>query len=631
MTDQDLTGSSQPIHFKAETQQLLNILIHSLYTEREVFLRELISNASDALTRMNFEMLTNRDILDPQAELAIWIKADSENHTLTIRDTGIGMTAEELADNLGTIAHSGARAFLEASQKDPANAKLSEIIGQFGVGFYSAFMVAETITVNSRSALPGSEAASWVSNGSDTFTISPFQKAERGTEVIIKLKDDAFEFASESRLREIIKKHSDFIPFPIYLGEKNELANQQTALWRKIPRQVSEEEYHQFYKQFTLDIDKPVAYAHMAIDAPVQMYAVLFIPASPERGLLSIRRQDGLKLYARKVLIQEYCADLLPESLRFVQGVVDSEDLPLNVSRESVQSTRIMAQLKKLIVSKVFETLSTLANTKPEEYEKFWKNFSRVMKEGAATDAENQESYLPLLRYPTLTDPQKLGSLDDYVTTMKPDQKKIYYIVGDDIRSVVKSPHLEIFRKSGLDVILMTDPIDSFILLRLAKYKEFELANVAVESVDIPESPSQAETPQPSEIKPDSQPLVARIKAVLADKVADVRVSERLVESPARLVDPTGTANPEFQRVYRMINREYQIPPKILEINPSHPIFSRLITIPDNSDLSRLIIEQVFEDALLIEGLHPDPASMIQRIQKLMESALQSPVIKSDD
>ncbi|HVP21197.1 MAG TPA: molecular chaperone HtpG, partial [Anaerolineaceae bacterium] len=449
MTDQDLSEFSQPVHFKAETQQLLNILIHSLYTEREVFLRELISNASDALTRMNFEMLTNRDVLDPQAELAIWITADAQNHNLTIRDTGIGMTAEELAENLGTIAHSGARAFLEASQKDAANGKLSEIIGQFGVGFYSAFMVAEKITVNSRSARPGAQASSWVSTGSDTFTIGPSTKTERGTEVLIQLKGDAYEFASDARLREIVKKHSDFIPYPIYVGEKNEQANQQTALWRKIPRQVAEKEYDEFYKQFTLDVDKPVAYAHMAVDAPVQMYAILFIPASPERGILSIRRQDGLKLYARKVLIQEYCLDLLPESLRFVQGVVDSEDLPLNVSRESVQSTRIMAQLKKLIVAKIFETLTNLARTKPEEYSKFWKNYTRVIKEGAATDAENQDSFLPLLRYPTLSDPQKLASLDDYVIAMKPDQKKIYYIVGDDNRSVIKSPHLEIFRKSG--------------------------------------------------------------------------------------------------------------------------------------------------------------------------------------
>jgi HSP90 family molecular chaperone len=621
MVDQDFSRPNQPIHFKAETQQLLNILIHSLYTEREVFLRELISNASDAITRINFEMLTNRDVLDPQAELAIWITADPENHTLTLRDTGIGMTAEELGENLGTIAHSGARAFLEASQKNDPNVKLSEIIGQFGVGFYSAFMVAETITVNSRSAHPGAEAASWVSDGSDTFTISTSQKQNRGTEVIIHLKEDAYEYAQETRLKEIIKKHSDYIPFPIYLGTQNEQINQQTALWRKLPREVSEEEYHEFYKQFTLDIDKPVAYAHMAVDAPVQMYAILFIPASPDRGMLSIRRQDGLKLYARKILIQEYCPELLPESLRFVQGIVDSEDLPLNVSRESVQSTRIIAQLKKLIVAKVFDTLSNLARTKLDEYTKFWKNFSRVIKEGAATDAENHDSYIPLLRYATLSDPSKLASLDEYIIGMKTGQKKIYYLVGEDSRSVINSPHLEIFRKAGLEVILMTEPIDSFVLLRLAKYKDFELANVAGESVDLPETSASPESASPDAAKVTAQPLVDQIKAVLADKVTDVRVSERLVESPARLVDPQGTSNPEFQRVYKMINKDYEIPPKILEINPAHPIFLHLAELPEGSELATTIIEQVFENALLIEGLHPDPASMIPRIQKLMQMA----------
>lgn len=620
MTDQEKFIPIQPVPFKAETRQLLNILIHSLYTEREVFLRELVSNASDALTRLNFEMLTNRDVVNSQTELAIWITADSTQHTLTIRDTGVGMTAQELSENLGTIAHSGARSFIEAaSQLKPGN-NLSDIIGQFGVGFYSAFMVAESITVISRSFLPDAQAACWESTGAETFTISPAEKTERGTEVIIHLKEDASEFSSESRLREIIKKHSDYIPFPIYLGEKNEQANQQTALWRKQPREVTEDEYNEFYKQFTLDFDKPLAYAHLAVDAPIQMYAVLFIPASSDRNMLFNRRQDGLKLYARKILIQEYCLDLLPESLRFVQGVVDSEDIPLNISRESVQSTLVMTQLKKLITTRIFETLTSLAKDKPENYKTFWKNYSRVLKEGAATDVENHDSLLPLLRYPSLSDPQKQISLDDYITAFKPGQTKIYYIIGEDNRSVINSPHLEIFRKSGLDVLLMTDPIDSFILIRLNKYKDYELANVAGEAVEIPEAVEKAETPEDQ--KADSSPLVALLKSVLADKVTDVRVSDRLVASPARLVDPQGIPNQEFQRVYRLLDREYQIPPKILEINPRHPIMQRLAVLPEDSELSRMIIEQIFEDALLIEGLHPDPASMILRIQKLMESAL---------
>jgi len=340
--------------------------------------------------------------------------------------------------------------------------------------------------------------------------------------------------------------------------------------------------------------------------------------------MLSSRRQDGLKLYARKILIQEYCHDLLPESLKFVQGVVDSEDIPLNVSRESVQSTRVMTQLKKLITAKIFETLTALAKDKPESYAAFWKSYSRQLKEGAATDAENYENFLPLLRFPSLSESQKHISLDDYIAAFKADQKKIYYIVGDDNRSIVNSPHLEIFRKSGLDVLLMTDPIDSFILIRLNKYKDFDLVNVAGEKVDIPSSEVDQIAESPTGEQPDSQPLVARLKSILADKVTDVRVSERLIESPARLVDPQGIPNPEFQRVYRLLDHEYQIPPKILEINPRHPLMQQLMKEPDGSELSKLIVEQIFEDALLIEGLHPDPASMIQRIQKLMESALNT-------
>ncbi len=622
MVEETSAATNRAFPFKAETRQLLNILVHSLYKEREVFLRELVSNASDALTRMNFVMLTNREVVDPEAELAIWITVDSDKRTLTIRDTGIGMTADEMAENLGTIAHSGARAFLDAAQQGDASANLSEIIGQFGVGFYSAFMVAESISVVSRSYLPDARPVRWESTGADTFTITPADKAERGSEVVVQLKEDASEFASDARLRDIIKKHSDFIPYPIYLGTKKEQVNQQTALWRKQPRQVKEEEYHEFYKQFTLDIDKPFAYAHMAVDAPVQMFAVLFIPSSPERNILSIRRQDGLKLYARKVLIQDYCTDLLPESLRFVQGVVDSEDLPLNISRESIQSTRVMAQLKKLITARVFDTLSGLAKDRPEEYEKFWKKFGRVIKEGAATDAENHDSLVSLLRFTSLSDPHRLISLEDYVENLKPEQKKIYYLIGDDERSIVNSPHLEIFRKAGLNVLFMTDPLDAFVLMRLPKFKDFELATIASEAVDIPQAQAAAGPEKSEEPAPDAQPLVARIKAFLGEKVTDVRVSDRLVESPARLVDPQGMPNPEFHRVYRLLDHEYQIPPKILEINPRHPILKRLSALPEDSEIGKLVIEQIYENALLIEGLHPDPASMILRIQKLMESAL---------
>ena len=624
MNSSESIQMNQPISFKAETRQLLNILIHSLYTEREVFLRELISNASDALTRLNFEMLTNNEILDPGAELAIWIKADPEKKQLSIRDTGIGMNPEELNENLGTIAHSGAKAFLDAVKSASGDIKLSEIIGQFGVGFYSAFMVAESITVVSRSYERESAAARWISDGGETYQLEPAEKEDRGTEIIIQLKDDAEEFTQEYRIKEIIKKHSNYIPFPIYLGENSEQVNQQTAIWREQPRQVEEKDYQAFFQQFTLSTEDPLARVHLAVDAPVQLYAILFVPASPERSIFGLRKQDGLQLYARKVLIQEYCNDLLPEYFRYVQGVVDSEDLPLNVSRESVQSNRIMTQLKKVITGKLIDTLKTLGKDKPEDYEKFWKVYGRSVKEGIASDPEFTDDLTSLVRFHSVNQSQKWLSLEDYVLAMKPDQKKIYYILGDDERSTLHSPHLEAFRQHDYDVILMTDPLDPFMLLRLNKFQDFEFANVASDVPEPAEKPAEDEEKKAETLTPESvQSILDRFKTQLGDRLSDVKSTDRLVTSPARLVDPQGTLNPELQRVYRLLNKEYEVPQKVMEINPQHPIIQKLSGLPSDSPLNELIIEQVYEDALLIEGLHPDPASMIERIQKLMEKALE--------
>ena len=618
--------TAQPIPFKAETRQLLDILIHSLYTEREIFLRELISNASDALTRIDFEILTNRSVLDSSAELGIWITADTQENTLTIRDTGIGMTAEEMVQNLGTIAHSGAREFIHAFQesaKHPAEGRsLSDMIGQFGVGFYSVFMVAEWVRVTSRSHLPEAEAATWMCTGTDTFTVEVAEKADRGTVVTIKLKEDASEFAQDHRLRQIIRRHSDFIPFPIYLGEKAEQVNRQTAIWRQSPRQVEQKDYEEFYRQLTLEVDPPLVHAHMMVDAPAQMYAILYIPASQERGMFSLRREPGLKLYARKVLIQEYNRDLLPEYLEFVQGVVDSEDLPLNVSRESVQSNRIMAQLKKLVTSKVLDTLRKLAVDDPSKYNQFWAGYARYLKQGVAMEPEEPEGLYSLLRFHTTTHPGEWSSLDDYLQRMPPGQEQIYYIVGDDERSVLYSPHLDVVRRAGYEVLIMADPLDAFMLVRLTQYKEHKLANVADADLKLPETPGQE--PESEEApQVEMEALVRRIRQHLGDQVSDVRLTTRLTDSPARLVDPQGAPNPEMQRVMRLLNQEFETPKKVLELNPHHPILQRLNALPEPSPLAGLIIDQIYEDALLIEGLHPDPAGMIQRIQKLMEAALE--------
>jgi HSP90 family molecular chaperone len=616
------------IPFRAETRQLLDILIHSLYTEREVFLRELISNAADALTRMNFEMLTNRNVLDPEAELGIWITSNAEENTITLRDTGVGMTRDELVENLGTIAHSGARSFLKAVQE--TQAPVTDIIGQFGVGFYSAFMVAEWIRVTSRSFRPDTEATTWYSTGEDTFTLESAEKTDRGSEVKVKLKEDAKEFADEKRLREIIKRHSDFIPFPIYIGDEKQLVNQQTALWRQQPREVEAAKYDEFYRQFTLDFEKPLTHAHMVADAPVQLYALLFVPQTPERTMFSLRKEDGLKLYARKVLIQEYSRDLLPEYFRFIQGVVDSEDLQLNVSRESIQSNRVIAQLKRVLTNKIVDMLKKMTTEAPAEgetesnYAKFWKNYSRFIKEGIATDRDSLDNLTPLLRYHSLNHADKLVSLDEYVQELKPDQKKIYYILGDDDRSVSHSPHLDVFRHSGVDVLMMTDPLDSFVLITLNKYKEYDLANASIEKPEGVKDESAEAGENKEETLPEEtlHSLVDHFKNILGSRVADVRSTDRLIDSPARLVDKEGSMNQEVQRVYRMLQKDYDAPEKILEINPRHPILKKLSEQPEG-ELNKIIVEQIYEDALLIEGLHPDPAGMIARIQELMKAALK--------
>ena len=637
---------AEPIAFKAETRQLLDILIHSLYTEREIFLRELISNASDALTRMDFELLTNREVLDPDAELVIRLIPDKQKGTLTVQDNGIGMSADELVTNLGTIAQSGAREFIQAAQGGEGN--LNELIGQFGVGFYSAFMVAEWVRVVSRSHDLEAEAATWYCIGDDTFTVEPAEMDTRGTQVIVKLKEDALEFLEEARLREVVRKHSDFIPFPIYIGSgepdaddsvesdveegeerDNETAleeqqvNRQTAIWRQSPREVEEKDYNDFYQQLTLDFEPPLAHAHMIVDAPVQMYALLYLPSDPERGMFSLRREEGLKLYARKVLIQEYTRDLLPEYLGFVQGVVDSEDLPLNVSRESVQSNRVMAQLRRVVTNKVIDTLEKLAKDDAEKYAKFWEGYARFIKHGIATEMDKPEKLYPLLRFRTTKHPDEWSSLDDYVERIVEGQEKIYYIMGDDEHSVMYSPHLDVVRKYDYEVLILSDPIDAFMLVRLNEYKDRELSNVATANLALPEVAEGADGEESPELPEEGYgALIERFKDQLGERVTDVRMTDRLSDSPARLVDPEGALNQEMQRVYRLLERDFEVPKKVLELNPRHPILVGLNALPEEDERTGLVIEQIYEDALLIEGLHPDPASMIQRIQKLIEKAL---------
>jgi molecular chaperone HtpG len=619
MTNTD--HSPKQFTFKAETKQLLNILIHSLYKDREVFLRELLSNASDALNRLRFEMVTNRNVLDADAELKIHITTDKDSRTITIQDTGIGMTREEIIDHLGTIAQSGARKFLEAAKEQKMDA--SQMIGQFGVGFYSVFMVAEWVRVTSRSFAPEAEAVSWYATGDDNYQVSAGEMNERGTKIEIKLKEDVAEFAEEHRIKNIIHKHSDYIGFPIYIGESKDAVNKQTSLWRTSRQEVTEEQYKEFYRQTTLDFEEPLTHIHIATDAPVQLYALLYIPMKAERGIFALRKEDGLKLYSRNILIDEYNKDLLPEYLRFVQGVVDSEDLPLNVSRETVQSSGLMPKLKKVLTNQVVKELESIAQKDAEKYQSFWKEFGVYLKQGIAASPMDSENIHGLLRFKTNLNPETWSSLEEYAARMKEGQKEIYYIVGDDPKSVLRSPHLDYFHTQGTEVLLLTDPMDSFMLMGLRKYKDFELKNVAQADVDTTQKPK--DQPEAEKIPDaDFNTLIEQFKQILGERITDVRASARLSQSVARLADPDGALNPEMQRVYKYLGKEYEVPKKILELNPSHSILKKLLKLESGVDLQKAIIEQIYESALLVEGLHPDPSSIAPRVQQIIEAALEN-------
>jgi molecular chaperone HtpG len=614
-----ISSEPTPVPFRAEVKQLLNILAHSLYTDREIFLRELLSNASDALYRAQFEMLTNQEVRDPEAELAIHVDVDEEAKTITIADSGIGMTREELVENLGTIAQSGARALMERIEA----AQRSEIIGQFGVGFYSAFVVADEVTVISRSYRPDAEAAEWKSTGGETFTVGPAEQhpegTRRGTTVILKLKEDATEFAQSWRLRQIIKRHSDFVAWPIYVGE--ERANQQTALWRQAPRNVEAEKYDEFYKQLTFDYTEPLMHMHISTEAPVDLHAILFVPSKRERGLIERRIEGKIKLYSRKVLIQEEAKDLLPSYYRFVEGVVDSEDLPLNVSREMVQTSGgVIGRIKKTLAGRLTKELNELAEKDAEKYAKFWEEFGVFLKEGIAADMSARDELAALLRFHTTKD-DVLHSLADYKSRMIEGQDEIYYVLAGDLASARRSPHLEALAERGLEALLLHEMMDGFMLTGLREYDGHKLRNADDPELKLPGESSAAEAVVSDE---SFGRLVARVKEVLGERIKSARASELLRGSPARLLSAEDTPNREMERVQRILDRDYKVAPKILELNRSHTLIGDLAQMIDDRPADPLIaplVEQLYDSALLLEGLHPNPAEMVGRIQTIMEAA----------
>ena len=616
--------------FQAETQQLLNILIHSLYTEKEIFLRELISNASDALNRLQFEMLTNDAVQDAQAELEIHIEVDEEANTLTISDSGIGMNREEIVAGLGTIAKSGAKAFIEAMEEKPESA--ADIIGQFGVGFYSAFMVARQVDVVSRSYRPEDEAVKWSATGGTNYTLEAAEKDARGTSVTLHLKEDEKEFTREFRLKDIIRRHSDYVAFPIHVGDDEEPTNKQQAIWRRSPSEVEDEEYDSFYKMLTMDFAGARHHIHMRADVPMQFYALLYLPGSAEQNMFSPRKEPGLQLYARKVLIEDYNRDLLPEYLSFVQGVVDSEDLPLSVSRESIQATRVMAGLKKTVTRRVLSELKRMAKNDRDKYLGVFQEFGAYLKQGLVIESEDRSDLEPLLFFQTThdDDPSRYYSLDEVVERMPENQDDIYYIIADDYGSGSRSPHLDAFRQRGIEVLYFTHPVDAMLPMGLTEFKGHKLVSVdsaELDLDDVGQVDDDAPTPD-TPLESDSfAALKARVKARLGERVSDVRESKTLVGSPARLVSEDDSGNRYMYRINRLLDKDYQLPVKALELNPRHPLMhnlSGLINNAGDADLIDAVVKQVFETALLQDGIHPDPSSMAARLTLLMQAATGS-------
>ncbi|EFO79181.1 heat shock protein 90 [Oscillochloris trichoides DG-6] len=626
-TDQETVPAPEAMSFRAEVQQVLHILAHSLYTDREVFLRELISNASDAINRLQFEMLTNQDVLNPEAELAIWIEVDKEAKTITVRDTGTGLTRQEMIDHLGTIAQSSARAFVQQAKEQKANA--SEIIGQFGVGFYSVFMVADKVTVVSRSFQPDAEAAVWESTGGNSFTVGVAEHAERGTSITLHLKDDAAEFANDWKLEQIIKRHSDFVSFPIYMGERQ--VNQQKALWRRAPREVEAEQYKSLYQQMTMDYDEPLHKLHLSTDVPIDLHSILFVPAKRERGLIERRIEGKIKLYSRKVLIQEDAKDLLPSYFRFIEGVVDSEDLPLNVSREGVQSnvgantqSPVQQRIRKTLTGRMHRELNELADKEPEKFAAFWKEFGVFIKEGVATDYEQREELLKLLRFNSTTSGDDLITLADYKGRMIEGQKEIYYVMGGSLEAARTSPHLDPFTARGIEVLLFGDLMDGFMLSGLREFEGLKLRNV--DETDL-ELPGDVDAPEPRLNDAEFSTLAEQLAATLGEHIKEIRASKVLRDNPARLVSDDDGPGREMQRIQQMLGRETLNLPRILELNPAHPLIvslARRAAADPNDPILQAAAEQLYDNALLLEGLHQNPATMVPRILRLLEAAART-------
>jgi len=621
---------AESFQFQTEINQLLHLLIHSLYTKREIFLRELVSNAADALNKVQFEQLTRHDITAPDAELAIDIDSDEEARTLTLRDTGVGMTRAELIQNLGTIAHSGSRAFLKrladqkgegADQKGEGGAPNLDLIGQFGVGFYSVFMVADKVSVTSRSMLPEETAHTWISQGEGSFTIEPAEMEGRGTQITIHMKDDASEFMSKWRLEEIIKTYSNFVPFPIRV--QGQEANRRKAIWTMSRSEVTSEMYDEFYGHLAHSTKKPLAHLHIQADVPIQFNAIVYIPHEAPLWYSPNEQGHGLQLYVKRVFIQENCEELVPRYLRFLKGVVDVDDLPLNVSREVIQKSPLLAKIESNLTRKTLQLLTDMAEKEPEKYEAFWRDFGMFLKEGSREDHKNKDALAELIRFNSShhVDSKGQTSLARYVERMPAGQEEIYYFTGTNRDAIERSPHLELMKRKHYEVLYLTEPIDPLVIMSLGTYKEKKLRIIDDPSLKLEDE----KKPEPEQPVTD---LMDFMKQVLGERVEDVRVSSRLVESPSCLVNPEHSMSSDMQRLYGMMDKDFKFSRKVLEINPHHPMiqnlsraYERVMGDPSAQEKLRPYVHHMLDAALLAEGLHPNPADLVTGLNQLLTIA----------
>jgi molecular chaperone HtpG len=621
--------------FKAEVSQLLKLLVNSLYSNPEVFVRELISNASDALDKLRFESLEKPELMPSGTTLAVRIIPDSDQKTLTFSDNGIGMSAGELEDNLGTLARSGTRQFVEALE---AARDKPQLIGQFGVGFYSAFLIADRVDVVSRAA-GSAEAFRWSSDAKESFTISPAERAEQGTSVILHVKPEHKEYLESFRLRQLIERYSDYIPHAIELqkpakeGETEptfERVNQASALWRRPQKELTKEQYVGFYKHLTHDWEEPIAYRHFHVEGTQMFYALLFLPKRPPFDLYDAESKHGVRLHVKRVFVMDDCSDLVPRYLRFVRGVVDSEDLPLNVSREMLQDSSAVRVIKKQLVNHTLSLLEELRKDQKDAYNDFWASYGTVLKEGLHFAESERNRIAKLVQYQSSGAPG-WTTFEDYVSRMKADQKAIYYAAGASRPLIESSPHLEGLRKRGYEVLYMTDPIDPFAISTLNEFEGKPIVNAMTENLDLGEAEAaeKSDAEKAESAASERTSLLEYMKVVLGDKVSEVRASKRLTDSPTCLVIAEGGMAPHIEQMLRARKMDVPTTKRILEINTTHPVVHNLdlaFQAAKDSDDVRSWIRTLYDQALIAEGSPlDDPADFARRLTVLVQKASAIP------